>query len=66
MQSTHDPALRADFPQLAVATLTIDQVHDDAEVADTVARFTERAATRLQGATESELPEIAAWRRAFG
>lgn len=66
MRFAHDPALLADFPQLAVATLTVADVHDHAEVGETVARFTERATARLDGRTESELPEIAAWRRAFG
>ncbi|MFE7845587.1 B3/4 domain-containing protein [Microbacterium sp. NPDC057407] len=65
MQFTHDSALLAAFPHLAVATLTLDGVTDTADVERTSAPFLERAAERLAERPESELPEIAAWRRAF-
>ena len=65
MQFSHDPAMRAEFPQLAVATLTLDGVTDTADVAATAAPFLERASARLAERPESEFPEIAAWRRAF-
>lgn len=65
MQFSHDPAMRAEFPQLAVATLTLDGVTDTADVTATAAPFLERASGRLAERPESEFPEIAAWRRAF-
>ncbi len=65
MQFSHDPAMRAEFPQLAVATLTLDGVTDSADVTATAAQFLERASARLAERPESEFPEIAAWRRAF-
>lgn len=65
MQFSHDPAMRAEFPQLAVATLTLDGVTDSADVTATAAPFLERASARLAERPESEFPEIAAWRRAF-
>lgn len=65
MQFRHDPALRAEFPQLAVAALTLDGVTDTPDVAVTAAPFLERASARLAERPESEFPEIAAWRRAF-
>lgn len=57
--------MRSEFPQLAVATLTLDGVTDTADVSDTVAPFLERASARVAERSESEFPEIAAWRRAF-
>jgi hypothetical protein len=47
MQFSHDPAMRAKFPQLAVATITLDGVTDTADVTDTAAPFLERASARL-------------------
>ncbi|WP_433674275.1 B3/B4 domain-containing protein [Microbacterium gorillae] len=65
MHFTHDPALRAEFPQLAVATLRLDRVTAAPDVTATAAPFLERASARLVDRSESELPEIAAWRRAY-
>ena len=62
---SHDPALRAEFPQLAVATLTLEGVTDTADVTATATPFRERASARLAERSESEFPETAAWRRAF-
>lgn len=65
MRFSHDPALLAEFPHLAVATLTLDDVTSTPDVAATVAPFLERASARLAERPESEFAEIAAWRRAF-
>lgn len=54
--------MRAEFPQLAAATLTLDGVTNTAA---TAAPFLERASARLAERPESEFPDIAAWRRAF-
>lgn len=65
MQFRHDPAVRAEFPQLAAVTLALDGVTDSAAIAAAAAPFLERASARLGERPESEFPEIAAWRRAF-
>ncbi|WP_309104715.1 phenylalanine--tRNA ligase beta subunit-related protein [Microbacterium sp.] len=65
MRFTHSPQLMADFPQLSVATLRLTDVTDHADVAATAQPFFDRAAARLAERSESEFPEIAAWRRAF-
>lgn len=39
-------------PELSFATLTVDNVTNNAEVADTIARFYERAGARLADRTE--------------
>jgi len=65
MRFTYDLALRAEFPQLAVATLTKTDVTATPDVTPTAAPFLERAASRLAEQPVSDFPEIAAWRRAF-
>ncbi|WP_022877619.1 B3/4 domain-containing protein [Microbacterium sp. B19] len=65
MRFSHDPALRAEFPQLAVATLILDGVTATPDVTDTAAPFLQRAVARLLDRSESELPEIGGWRRAY-
>lgn len=65
MKFSHDPAIRREFPQLAVTTLTVEGVTDTANVAATAAPFLERASARLAERPESEFPEISAWRRGF-
>lgn len=65
MHFAHDLALRAEFPQLAVATLRLDGVTAEPDVTATAAPFLERASARLVDRPESELPEIAAWRRVY-
>ncbi|MCK2220602.1 hypothetical protein MF672_043395 [Actinomadura sp. ATCC 31491] len=62
----HSPDLWRDFPELVPGVLTARGVTADAPVADRLLPYTETAAKRLATAgTESELPEIQAWRRAF-
>ena len=54
-----------DFPELAVAALLVEGVRPDLDLAGHMPRFTARAAERLGSGTESDLPEIQAWRRTF-
>jgi len=64
----HDSAIWLDFPALVPGALFAEGITPDAEIDEIdkrVARFTRRAAERLDGSTESEFPEIQAWRRAF-
>lgn len=59
----HAAELWRDYPALVAGVVRVDGVTADAS-AD-VSRFNARAAERLAGASESELPEIQAWRRTF-
>ena len=61
----HSDALWQQFPTLVPGVVYVEGVGPDAVVAERVARYTAVAAERLAGGTESELPEIQAWRRAF-
>lgn len=65
MRFTHDPTISTEFPQLVATTLHIQGVTAAPDVADTARPYLDRATTRLADGPESELPEIAAWRRAF-
>jgi DNA/RNA-binding domain of Phe-tRNA-synthetase-like protein len=61
----HSGEIWRDFPQLVAGVVVATGISGDAVADDGVARFTAIAKSRLAGATESELPEIQAWRRAF-
>jgi len=61
----HSDALWRDFPGLVPGVLAVEGISRDVDVRARLARFTEVAASRLASASEGELPEIQAWRRAF-
>ena len=57
--------IRTDFPELAVAALLVEGISTDLNIAASVDRFQEIARERLARGSESDMPEIQAWRRAF-
>ena len=61
----HAPDLRAQYPELVAVAFRVDGITPSADVAAAVEAHTVAARARLEGRTESELPEIAAWRRVF-
>jgi DNA/RNA-binding domain of Phe-tRNA-synthetase-like protein len=66
MHFSHHPALRAAYPELACGVLFAQGLHTGVDASAPVERFEQRARARLAGvASESDLPEIQAWRRAF-
>jgi len=66
MQFSHHPALWAQYPELACGVLAARGLPREVAAEPAIARFEARARERLAGAgSESELPEIQAWRRAF-
>lgn len=65
MYFEHSPDMWAEFPELVAGVLSADGIDASASVADRVKPYYEIAATRLESGSESELPEIQAWRRAF-
>jgi DNA/RNA-binding domain of Phe-tRNA-synthetase-like protein len=65
MRFQHSPEIWAEFPELVPGVLFIDQLYDDVRVDDRLPKFHDRAAARLAEISESDLPEINAWRRAF-
>ncbi|GAB2907946.1 B3/4 domain-containing protein [Nonomuraea fastidiosa] len=65
MRFQHSPAIWNDFPALVPAALYAEGITPEVSVADRVPAYAARAAARLATASESDLPEIQAWRRAF-
>jgi DNA/RNA-binding domain of Phe-tRNA-synthetase-like protein len=65
MDFQHSGAVWHDFPELVPGILFADGISHDVTTAEPVARFTAIATARLADGTESELPEIRAWRQAF-
>ncbi|NGO10994.1 hypothetical protein G5C60_26180 [Streptomyces sp. HC44] len=65
MRFRHTHALWSDYPELTAGALYATGVGADADVGRRAAAYTAHAAARLAGATESEFPEVLAWRRAF-
>ena len=63
MEFQHSADVWRDFPQLVPGILYLEGITSTAEVSTD--RFYAAATERLTNATESELPEIQAWRRAF-
>jgi DNA/RNA-binding domain of Phe-tRNA-synthetase-like protein len=61
----HSAEIWGDFPELVPGIMLADGITHDVAVSESVARFTTVAKSRLTAATESELPEIQAWRRTF-
>lgn len=60
----HQAQLWRDFPSLVPGVLRVDGIKPDVPVDEYVAAHS--AAARQRGGTESELPAVQAWRRAFG
>ena len=65
MDFQHSGEIWRDFPELVPGIVFADGITHDVTASDRTARFTALARSRLAGGSESELPEIQAWRRAF-
>lgn len=65
MHFLHAPPIWADFPSLVPGLLLVEQIDPGADPSVALAPYLERARARLSSGTESELPEIVAWRRAY-
>ena len=65
MYFQHSAEIWRDFPALVPGVMAASGITADVPVPARTAEFTAVAVSRLAGATESELPEIQAWRRAY-
>jgi DNA/RNA-binding domain of Phe-tRNA-synthetase-like protein len=65
MDFRHSGEIWRDFPELVPGVIFAGGITHDVPAGDRAARFTAIARSRLDGAAESELPEIQAWRHAF-
>lgn len=65
MYFCHTPDIWRDFPQLAAGVLVVSDIRTEVDAEPWLAPWYEQARTRLQTHTESQMPSIAAWRRAY-
>jgi len=65
MHFEHTPAVWAAFPTLAPGIVLVEGIQPDVVVSDRLVALFARARARLAGVSESDLPEVQAWRRAF-
>ena len=65
MKFQHATEIWRDFPELVPGVLFAEGITAGLPTGNHTAKLTETARSRLAGGTESELPEIQAWRRAF-
>jgi DNA/RNA-binding domain of Phe-tRNA-synthetase-like protein len=66
MQFKYSDSVRQEFPELNTGLLHIDGVTKSGHAAVWIARYSDMAASRLANEPESAMPEIQAWRRAYG
>ncbi|MGG6893980.1 B3/B4 domain-containing protein [Rhizobium sp. BR 315] len=65
MYFRHSNEMWGEFPELVPGVLLAEAITADVTVTDRVAHYHAIAAERLEQGSESEMPEIQAWRRAF-
>jgi DNA/RNA-binding domain of Phe-tRNA-synthetase-like protein len=65
MHFRHSVDIWTDFPELAAGVLWTGGINSTASVSSQIEAFQATARARLGTGSESELPEINAWRRAF-
>lgn len=66
MHFEHHPALRSQYPELVAGVLYARGLHRDVAAETAITRLEATARARLEAAgSESELPEVQAWRRSF-
>lgn len=65
MEFSHSPAIWAAFPTLVPGLLLVEHVRPDLSLGERLTPLFEQARSRLAGGSESDLPAIQAWRRAF-
>jgi DNA/RNA-binding domain of Phe-tRNA-synthetase-like protein len=61
----HAPEIWQRFPQLVPGLLVVKGINPDGKVEGRIREWYERAGKRLADQTESEMPEVAAWRRVY-
>jgi DNA/RNA-binding domain of Phe-tRNA-synthetase-like protein len=65
MYFCHNPQIWEEFPQLVAGLLIIDGIEPAVNVNDRLQPWYQKARDRLSQSTESQFPEISAWRRAY-
>jgi len=61
----HVPEIWQRFPQLVPGLLVVKGIHPGGDVEDRIRAWYQRAGKRLAEQSESQMPEVAAWRRVY-
>lgn len=65
MHFLHTTAIWQEFPQLVAGVLVVGGITPASDVTTRLEPWYERARQRLKAMNESDMPEVAAWRRAY-
>jgi DNA/RNA-binding domain of Phe-tRNA-synthetase-like protein len=65
MQFWHSPAIWSDYPSLVPGLMLVEGIVSGTQLGEQLEPLYARARARLANASEGELPEVQAWRRAF-
>lgn len=65
MHFCHHTEIWQAFPQLVAGAMVVDQIHPSVKVEPHLQPWLERGQERVYRASESDMPEVAAWRRAY-
>jgi DNA/RNA-binding domain of Phe-tRNA-synthetase-like protein len=65
MYFCHAPQIWAEFPQLVAGLLVVEDIDPEVNVNEHLQPWYQKARDRLNQGTESQFPEISAWRRAY-
>lgn len=65
MYFCHSTRIWEEYPQLVPGLLVVDNIHPNVNVDAALQPWYQRARERLSAGPESQMPQIAAWRRAY-
>jgi DNA/RNA-binding domain of Phe-tRNA-synthetase-like protein len=65
MYFCHDTEIWQAFPQLVAGAMVVDQIQPGVKVEPHLQPWLERGQERVRRGSESDMPEVAAWRRAY-
>jgi DNA/RNA-binding domain of Phe-tRNA-synthetase-like protein len=65
MYFRHVPEIWQEFPQLVAGALVVDKIQPAVKVEALLQPWYQRARERLKGGSESQMPEVVAWRRVY-
>lgn len=65
MYFSHSPRIWQNYPQLVPGLLVVDSIHPKVDVEAVIQPLYQCARERLSAGPESQMPQVAAWRRAY-
>jgi DNA/RNA-binding domain of Phe-tRNA-synthetase-like protein len=65
MYFCHSPEIKKQFPRIVSGGMMVDTIHPDVDAELYLKPWYQNARSRLNAQTESQMPEISAWRKAY-